>query len=193
MMAAAMPQVAFAQATGITAYATGQGTPNQIVLNGIYVKAQVVSHCGFATAPSGTYNQPDFDVAGLAHDFGFVLDCTGPSRVAVTSANGGLLNTAAGLQPSGYIAKAPYNVELFLDGTTGDANATCAAATLASGGSCGFVGTASETVGLALNAPATTANSSYLRVSAPAYNYAALPVLVDGTYQDTLTVTVSAQ
>lgn len=191
MMAAAMPQAAFAQTT---AYAVGQGTPNSIVLNGIFVKAQVVSHCGFATAPGGTYNQPNFDVTGLTHDFNFVLDCTGPSKVAVSSANGGLVKPGATGLPAGYTATAPYNVELFLDGTTNDAQLTCAASTLVVGGTCGFAGSALLGQGLALNAPATTANTSQLRVRAPAYNYATSPVLVDGTtYADTLTVTVSAQ
>lgn len=53
-----------------TAYAVGQGSPNQITLS-IPVTASVGGRCGFAagSAPSGTYNQPDFDVIGLNHDF----------------------------------------------------------------------------------------------------------------------------
>ena len=79
-----------------TAYAVGQGSPNQIILS-IPVTASVGGRCGFAagSAPAGTYNQPNFDVTGLNHDFEFKLECTGPSRVAVVSANGGLLTGGA--------------------------------------------------------------------------------------------------
>jgi len=170
-----------------TAYAPGQGAPNQITLN-IPVRASVGGRCGFATAPSGTYNQPNFDVNGLLNDFTFQLDCTGPSRVAVVSANGGL--TIAGAAPVGYANLAPYDVTLNLVGASETVNATCEVATLTSGASCSFVGPVSTAQGLRLNSTSVNQTGSYLRVSAPAYT--AANTLIAGAYADTLTVTVSA-
>lgn len=172
-----------------TAYAVGQGSPNQILLS-IPVTASVGGRCGFAagSAPSGTYNQPDFDVNGLNHDFAFQLECTGPARVAVVSANGGLLTP--GSAPTGYTTLAPYDVTLNLVGSTAVANGTCEVATLVSGSTCSFVGPASTTQGLRLNSNSLDQTGSYLRVSAPPY--AEATQLVSGNYADTLTVTISA-
>lgn len=172
-----------------TAYAVGQGSPNQITLS-IPVTASVGGRCGFAagSAPSGTYNQPDFDVIGLNHDFSFALECTGPSRVAVVSTNGGL--KTGGSAPTGYTTLAPYDVTLNLVGSSTTANQTCQVATLVTGSTCTFLGPASTTQGLRLASNSISQTGTYLRVSAPPY--AAPAQLVAGNYADTLTVTVSA-
>lgn len=173
----------------VTAYAAGQGAVNSIEV-GVEVRASVLGRCGFATggAPSGTIDQAGFDQSGFTKDFAIILNCTGASRVAVSSANGGMATSEAG--GTGYQTKAPYNVALYVAADNGtNAAATCAAATLAAGGSCSFAGTASAATGLRLAGASTKANGSYLRVSAPAY--AGTDTLVAGRYSDTLTITVS--
>jgi len=173
----------------VTAYAVGQGAVNSIEV-GVEVRASVLGRCGFATggAPSGTIDQAGFDQSGFTKDFAIVLNCTGASRVAVSSANGGMATSEAG--GTGYQTKAPYNVALYVAADNGtNASATCMAATLAAGGSCSFAGTAGTATGLRLAGASTKANGSYLRVSAPAY--AGTDTLVAGRYTDTLTVTVS--
>ena len=94
-----------------TAYAAGQGAVNSIEV-GVEVRASVTGRCGFATsgAPSGTIDQADFDVNGFSRDFAIQLNCTGASRIAVSSLNGGMASQAAG--GSGYQTKAPYRVAL---------------------------------------------------------------------------------
>jgi hypothetical protein len=186
---ALLPQGAAAQ----TVYAAGQpgvvGGNRQLP---VMVTASVGGHCGFATgsAPSGTYTQPNFDVTGLNHDFSFVLDCTGPSRVAVVSANGGLLT--GGSVPTGYTTLAPYDVALNVVGSTATATGSCAVATLtaSAGAPCAFRGPVSQSQGLLLNSTSVSQPGTYLRVSAPAYGGPG--TLIEGTYSDTLTVTVSA-
>lgn len=172
-----------------TAYAAGQGSVNRLDI-GIDVRASVTGRCGFATAPNGTITQSKFDETGFSRDIPLVLNCSGASRVAVTSAKGGLQTATTGA--TGYATKAPYDVTLRLvadNGTT--ATATCAASTLTAGGSCStFGGPASSSKGLRLAGASTKANGSYVRVSAPAYSGSA--PLVAGTYSDTITVTVSA-
>jgi len=168
-----------------TAYAGG----SPVVLT-IPVTASVGGRCGFAdgAAPSGTYNQADFDLNGLSTQFNFSLNCTGPSRVAIVSANGGLLSSTSA--SPGYSNKADYNVTLNLaanNGTT--ASATCTASTLTAGSTCSFVGQASTTQGLRLASAAVNQAGSYVRISAPAQSGST--VLVAGTYSDALTVTVS--
>ena len=163
-----------------TAYAAGQGAVNSIEV-GVEVRASVTGRCGFATsgAPSGTIDQADFD---------FQLNCTGASRIAVSSLNGGMASQAAG--GSGYQTKAPYRVALYMVADNGtNASATCDAATLSAGGSCSFAGTATAAQGLRLAGASTKVNGSYLRVSAPAYTGS--DTLVSGRYADTLSVTVS--
>lgn len=187
-IAAVLCTVGGAAHAQVTAYAPGQGSVNSVSVN-IDVRASVASRCGFATggAPSGTIDQANFDQTGFSRDFAIVLNCTGASRIAVSSANGGMKPDSA--TPVGYATSAPYQVELRMvaDNAT-SAAATCAASTLASGGSCTFAGTASASVGLRLPAASTKANGSYLRVSAPAYS-GSTP-LAAGRYSDTLTVTV---
>lgn len=192
LIAAASPLSAVSAQT--TAYAPGDGSPNSIALT-IDVKASVGGRCGFAElgAPSGTFDQRNFDVTGFTHDFLFSLNCTGPARVGVVSTNGGL--KTGGVAQSGYAVLAPYDVSLHLvSNTPTTADATCAAATLvASTGTCSaFLGPASTTQGLRIGAPSTNQTGSYLRVAAAAYNQMAGPTLVAGEYADTLTVTLSA-
>lgn len=173
----------------VTAYAAGQGAVSSIDVS-VEVRASVRSRCGFATggAPAGSVDQADFDQSGFTRDFAIQLNCTGASRIAVSSTNGGMTTAAA--TGTGYATKAPYQVDLKMVADNGTSStATCQAATLSSGGSCTFAGTAGSSTGLRLGGASTRANGSYLRVSAPAYNGAA--PLVAGRYTDTLTVTVS--
>jgi hypothetical protein len=173
-----------------TYYADGPNAGGHATLP-IQVTASVGGHCGFTTgsAPAGTYDQPNFDVNGLSHDFLFQLDCTGPSRVAVVSTNGGLLT--GGSVPSGYITLAPYDVALNLVGSTATATGSCAVATLTSlaASPCSFRGPASTTAGLQLASPSIGQSGTYLRVSAPVFSGPG--ALVAGNYSDTLTVTVN--
>jgi hypothetical protein len=194
LLVAAATSLAAPAGAQTTAYAPGDGAPNSIALT-VDVKASVGGRCGFAElgAPSGSFDQRNFDVTGFTHDFLFSLNCTGPSRVAVVSSNGGL--KTAGSAPSGYAVLAPYDVSLHLvSNTAATADATCAAATLVAGtGTCAdFLGPASTTQGLRIAAPSTNQTGSYLRVAAAAYNQAVGPTLVAGEYADTLTVTLSA-
>jgi hypothetical protein len=172
----------------VTAYAAGQGAVNSVEV-GVEVRASVRSRCGFASggAPTGSIDQADFDQSGFTKDFAIQLNCTGASRIAVSSANGGMATTTAG--STGYGTRAPYQVAVKVVADNGtSATASCDAATLAAGGSCGFAGTAGSTTGLRLPAASTKANGSYLRVSAP--SYAGSAPLVAGRYTDTLTITV---
>ena len=173
----------------VTAYAAGQGSVNSITV-GVDVRASVRGRCGFATggAPSGSIDQADFDQTGFTRDFAIQLNCSGASRIAISSANGGMAVSATGGQ--GYAAKAPYQVALRMVADNGtSASASCDAAALASGGACSFAGVAGEIKGLRLAGASTKANGSYLRVSAPAYSGA--DTLVAGRYSDTLSITVS--
>lgn len=173
----------------ITAYAAGQGAVNSVEV-GVEVRASVRSRCGFATggAPSGSIDQADFDQSGFAKDFAIQLNCTGASRIAVASANGGMATATAGA--SGYATTAPYQVALKMVADNGtSASASCDATALTAGGNCSFAGAAGIATGLRLAAASTKVNGSYLRVSAPSYSGSA--PLVAGRYSDTLTITVS--
>lgn len=204
-----LPTAAFAQDISATVYAPGDvppgsGAGTSITLTPIYVRASVGGRCGFAEgqAPDGSVSQPDFDVTGFDASFDFVLDCTGPARVAVVSTNGGLFQTAS--LPAGYTNVAPYDVGLALAGNDGlTATASCEAASLVAGsttcstayGGAGgpqtnFTGPADETTGLLLDGPSTTGAVSSIRVLAGPYN--AGNILVSGSYQDVLTITLSA-
>lgn len=169
-----------------TAYAPGQGSPNSVTLT-IPVTASVRAACGFATPPSGTHNEPNFDDHAWSHDFGFTIDCSVASRVAVVSTNGSL--KTGGTAPSGYTTQAPYDVTLNVVQNSGVATGTCAVANLATGGSCSFIGPATPTQGLSV-AVSQNQPGSYLRVSAPAYTGPNVLVASTG-YTDTLTVTLS--
>jgi hypothetical protein len=169
-----------------TAYAGGA----PVVLS-IPVTASVGGRCGFAEggAPSGTYNQADFDRQGLSNTFAVTLNCTGPSRVAVVSGNGGLVTSGAAA--TGYTARSDYDVTLNLVSTDGKttAAATCAASALTTSGACAFRGPASTAQGLRLGAASVNQTGSYLRVSAPPASGGSQ--LIQGTYTDTLTITLS--
>jgi hypothetical protein len=168
-----------------TAYAGG----NPIVLS-VPVSASVGGRCGFGDAgvPSATVRQENFDKAGLNGTVSFNLNCTGASRVAVVSANGALVTTANA--PTGYANRAPYDVTLNLAASNGTtATATCAASTLTQSGGCTFRGPASTTQGLRLGAASLNQPGSFVRVTAPAASGPAR--LVEGTYTDTLTITLS--
>lgn len=183
LIAIGVSPAAYAQTT---AYAPGQGSPNSVQLT-IPVTASVQAACGFATAPSGTHDEPNFDDHAWSHDFGFTIDCSTASRVAVVSANGALLTS--GSAPPGYTTSAPYNVTLNVVQNAGVATGTCPVADLTTGGGCTFRGPASTSQGLAV-AVSQNQTGSYLRVSAPVY--AGSNVLVASTgYTDTLTVTLS--
>lgn len=188
LLAAAWAFPATAQIAGETTYYA----PNPRVIS-VPVIATVGGHCGFASgaAPSGTYNIGAPDGATWTVNVPFTLDCTGPSRVAVVSTSGGLSNTTPVSAP-GYGNLAPYSVTLNLVGSTSTANQTCAVSTLAasSGSPCTFRGPVSTTQGLLLNNPSVGLSGTYIQASAPAYP--GTPVLIDGPYSDTLTVTVSA-
>lgn len=176
-----------AQAQSVqTAYAGG----SPVVLT-IPVTASIGGRCGFADGalPAGSFHKDNFDQTGFSAQFDFSLNCTGPSRVAVASANGGLLTQAAAA--TGYRNKADYQISLNLQASNGSkAQASCAASTATGGGACAFAGTATTSQGLQLAASAINQPGSYVRVSAPAQS-AALPSLVEGAYSDVLTVTVS--
>jgi len=187
-LVAALGTVAVPAAAQSTAYAAGQGAVNRIEV-GIDVRASVSPRCGFASGgtPGGTISQSDFDRIGLNREIAIQLDCNTPSRIAVTSANGGLTHAET---VSGFASRAPYSVELKMVADNGtSAAATCAADTLKSGGSCAFAGTASASRGLYLSGTSMQASGSHLKITAPAY--AGAQPLLAGTYSDTLVITVS--
>ena len=200
---------AAAQDISATVYAPGDNPPGSgagtsITLTPIYVRASVGGRCGFAEtqAPQGGVNQPLFDETGFDATFDFVLECTGPARVAVVSTYGGLFQDT--MLPAGYTNIAPYDVGLALAGDDRvTAAASCEAASLVAGStSCStayggaggtqtnFTGPADEDAGLLLDGPSTTGAVSSIRVLAAPYN--GTEVLTSGTYRDFLTVTLSA-
>lgn len=175
-----------------TAYADGQGSPNSIVL-AIPVTASVGGSCGFATgaAPDAVHNIADADL-GFTRDTGFTLNCSGPSRIAVVSQNGGLLTS--GQAPAGYTLSLPYSVDLNMAATNGDiAAASCLAETLtaAAVSPCSFRGTANLTTGLRLGSASAGQGGSYVRISAPVYSGGSIPA-ASTAYSDTLIVTLAA-
>lgn len=185
-----LPSLAAREASAqTTAYAAGQGaySPNNLTVS-IPVTASVGGRCGFASAPSGSHNEPNFDDHAWLKDFPFQLDCTAAFRLAVLSANGGL--KTAGVVPTGYSTLAPYNVALHVVGNASTLDSPiCSAGTLKSGSTCPYVGTASNATGFYHAGPSTLQSGSYVRVSAPPYTGA--DTLISGNYADTLTVTVS--
>jgi hypothetical protein len=171
LFAAATP--AMAQNVPNTAYFGG--SPTSITVS-VPVTATVGGSCGFApgAAPSGSQNVGALDNPTWTYDFGFTLQCTGPSRIAVVSSNGGLRKASLPSEP-GYLGIAPYGAAANL--LTSSLNP------------CVLRGTASPTVGLSVATPSYNLSGSYVRVTA--LNYGS-DILVSGTdYTDTLTVTVS--
>lgn len=166
------------------------GKPSKAVLT-IPVKASVGGQCGFATAPNATRNVGQIDVNPWNEVVNFVPECTAPWRIAITSQNGGLQHTTAGAQPAGYAAKATYTIALSInnDGTPNPLTRSCDVTQVyGSGSGCDFNGTASTTNGLLVPRSYGLAESN-ITLSAPAY--VGPGVLISGTYQDTLVVTVS--
>jgi hypothetical protein len=181
----AMAQVSQEQ----TAYYNYGTKPSYAELK-IPVTATVGGRCGFVTAPEANLNVGQIDTAGWSKPVQFEPQCTAMWRIAITSANGGLVTPATGL-PAGYGNRAPYDVALNIVTDAGVVEpAPCTAASLqnVAGATCDFKGTASPTQGLLLTRSFQQAPST-ITVSAPAY--AGPDVLISGTYQDTLTVTVS--
>lgn len=187
---AAMP--AAAQTTAYYPVPGGPQTPTSIQL-AVPVRASIGGSCNFATAgaPNGTYNIPGFiDVNSWTNDFAMTLECTGPSRLAIVSTNGGLLTSPAP-GTTGYAGLAPYTVDVNVVRTGGTTTGSCPAADLKTGSlaACDMRGTAAPAVGLAIPTASFGLSGSYVRVSAPAFP--GPDILVAGSYTDTLTITVS--
>ena len=144
---------------------------------------------------NGPASELKTNVSAWTNDFFMKLVCTGPSRMAIVSTNGGLLN-GSGAPASGYTNLAPYTVAVSIAQNVGlPVTGSCLAAdlTTSSAAACTLRGTASPTVGLSFQ-PSTSAlsNASYVRVSAPAYGGAdILTASATNGYSDTLVVTVS--
>ncbi len=179
---------------GLAAPASAQTTVyhgSSAVLS-VPVTATVGGICGFAPndIAEGSYDAGAIDTTAWQNDFTFTLRCTGPSRLAIVSSNGGLETTPEPTD-AGYIGLAPYDVDVHIVHNSGTADSSCTAAALeaSSSDACALRGTASPTVGMFVPAPSYDLSGSYLRVSAPAYPGPS--VLVSGAYGDTLTVTVS--
>ena len=155
----------------------------------IDVLASVGGRCGFATAPSGTVDAGSIDTTAWGTQVAFVPQCTAPWRIAVSSANGAL--KTGGTVATGYLARAPYTVKLNVASDVGAVTSSCPVAEIdaaLSSSSCNFRGTASTSNGLyiqrSFNLP-----GSYIELSAPAFP--GPETLIQGTYTDTLIVTIS--
>ena len=155
----------------------------------IPVTASVGGTCGFTTAPNANLFHANIDTTGWSDQVPFTVECTAPWKIAVSSQNGALKNTAPAAV--GYQNKAPYTVSLNVSSDGGTVSAACPVAEIdqAVGSSpCTFKGTASPTTGLTI--PRSFGLSgSYIQVNAAAY--AGPDLLVSGTYNDTLVVTIS--
>ncbi|HEX4846678.1 MAG TPA: hypothetical protein VFV30_00920 [Novosphingobium sp.] len=155
------------------------------------VTASVGGVCGFRTgnAPNATLTYPNIDTTAWSGQVPFIAECTAPWRIAVSSQNGALRNTAT--VPTGYQNRAPYTVSLNVASDAGTVTAACPVAQIdqALGSStCNFKGTASTSNGLLIGR-SFGLSGSYIQVAAPAY--AGPDVLVSGNYTDTLVVTIS--
>ena len=165
------------------------GPANAVI--GIDVKASVGGTCGFATngVPNGTVNAGAIDTTGWSGQVPFTAECTAPWRIAVSSQNGALKNATA--PQAGYANLAPYDVALSINSDGGTVTGTCPVAQLDQAlvsSPCTFKGTASTINGLQVPRSYDLPNS-YIQLSAPAYPGS--DILVSGTYNDTLIVTVS--
>lgn len=185
-LASTAPVTAYFRDPALTGY-TYPGPANAIMQ--IPVTASIGGTCGFATAPNATLFHANIDTTGWSDQVPFTAECTAPWRIAVTSQNGALVN--AGSPAAGYQNKAPYTVSLNVASDGGPVSAACPVAEIdqAVGSSpCSFKGTASPTTGLVI--PRSFGLSgSYIQVAAPAY--AGPDLLISGTYNDTLVVTIS--
>ncbi len=156
----------------------------------IDVKASVGGTCGFATngAPTASFTGLPIE-AGWTRQVAFTAECTAPWRIAVSSLNGALKNTAT--VSVGYTNKAAYDVALNVASDSGTVTGTCPVAQIdqaLGSSSCNFKGTASTTNGLQVPR-SFDLSGSYIQMTAPAYTGS--DVLYSGNYSDTLTVTVS--
>ncbi|MFM5893071.1 MAG: hypothetical protein ACKOQM_01380 [Novosphingobium sp.] len=187
---------AFADTAPITAYYRDPALvgyvypgPASAIIN-IDVKASVGGTCGFATngAPNASFTGLPIE-GGWTRQVPFTAECTAPWRIAVSSTNGAMKTSA--VVPVGYTNKAAYDVALNVASDSGTVTGTCPVAQLdqALGSSpCNFKGTATTTNGLQV--PRSFGLSgSFIQMTAPAYT--GTDVLVSGTYDDTLVVTVS--
>jgi spore coat protein U-like protein len=155
----------------------------------IPVTASVGGTCGFTTAPNANLFHANIDTTGWSDQVPFTVECTAPWRIAVSSQNGALKNAAT--VAAGYQNKAPYTVSLNVSSDGGTVTAACPVAEIdqAVGSSpCSFKGTAAPSAGLVIPRSFGLAGS-YIQVAAPAYTGPDL--LVSGTYNDTLVVTIS--
>lgn len=154
----------------------------------VAVKAIVADNCQFGALPSSTVLLGDVQQA-LDQPIEFSIACTSPSRLAVVSSNGLLRNSASA--PTGYVNTRTYAVDLMLYDNTAAlvSSSSCSAASLVSGGSCGFLGPATTTRGLRISDYVPGTITQRLIVSAPAYSGSG--IMIAGAYLDTLTITVS--
>jgi hypothetical protein len=168
-------------------------TPGSPFTGTIKVTASVGGACGFASAPSASYTVNDIDTTAWSRQKDFNLDCNVASRVAVISSSGGLKNPTVPGTP-GYTNLAPYTVDLFLQGSTTTSSGSCTAASLKDGTCTAFYGTAvtGQTTGLRLASSSVNIPGSYIKLSAPAYGFAGPNLLINGSYSDTLTISVAA-
>lgn len=191
---------ALADTTPITAYynpgISGYTPPGgaQAIIN-VNVTASVGGTCGFATgsAPNATITKNNIDTTAWSAQVPFTVQCTAPWRIAVSSQNGALKNGT--VASTGYQNRAPYDVTLNLPydtgSSTGTLTSTCPVAQVdqaLGSSSCNFKGTATTTNGLTVPR-SFNLSGSYIQVAAPAYP--GPDVLISGTYNDTLIVTVS--
>jgi hypothetical protein len=200
-LALSVAHPALAQSATITAYFRDPSLVGYVYpgpANAVFqipVTASVGGTCGFVpgSEPNANVDAGAIDTVAWTQDVPFVVNCTAPWRIAISSQNGALKTAIPGA--TGYATQAPYDVALTLpwnDGTTsGTINASCPVAQvdLAAGSTtCSFEGAASPTNGQLVPRSVGLVGSK-VTVSAPAY--AGPDVLVAGTYNDTLTVTIS--
>jgi hypothetical protein len=171
--------------------------PNSLTLQ-VPVTATVGEVCGFASTgvPGGLVDFGDLNGGAFTQDVPFTLECSVPLRMAIVSDKGGLL-LSSGFSAAGYTNLAPYNVTLFIQGTTTSVSDTCSAADLKSSvNPCSFRGTATDSIGLRLNDTSFDVPGSYIRLRNRDYPsaYPGSPVLIasNSNYVDTLTVTLAA-
>ncbi len=194
-LALTLAHPAMAQSATITAYFRDPTLVGYVYpgpANAVFqipVTASVGGTCGFTTAPNANLFHANIDTTGWSDQVPFTVECTAPWRIAVSSQNGALKNAAT--VAAGYQNKAPYTVSLNVSSDGGTVTAACPVAEIdqAVGSSpCSFKGTAAPTTGLVIPRSFGLAGS-YIQVAAPAYTGPDL--LVSGTYNDTLVVTIS--
>lgn len=183
---------AWAQADAYFPEPGGPQTPTSKALS-IPVHASIGGSCTFAAggAPNDSYIIPQpIDTNPWSRQVPMTLNCTGPSRLAIVSSNGGLLT--GGTPASGYATLAPYTVAVSIaQPSASPVTGSCLADALKTGSAavCNLRGTASPTVGIPFS-PTVGLTTSFILASGVA-DPVTPNLLVPGTYQDTLVVTVS--